>query len=108
MEARCELWGEGAQSIGVVGRVRLCLQPDSDFVELHDLRPFLDLSRSGLRRVGKVETVEAAEDPVALAQGARARLRDARLTEVVTHQLERVGRRRYSPDDEGERGHEVH
>src|SRR5450759_4013917 len=54
-----------------------------------------------------MQAVEAAEDAEALAQRARARLRDAGFAEVVTHLLERLSRGGDPADDERECGHEI-
>src|SRR5450759_3338841 len=98
--ARGHLGRKRSQVVGVVRPVRFGAELNGNPVELHDLRPFLDLGGSRLRRVRKLKTVEAAEDAVPLAQRARARLRDSRLAKVVAHLRQRISRRGDAPDDQ--------
>src|SRR5258708_26122381 len=107
MDAARHLRRQRAQMKGVVRLLRSLVELDLHAVELNYLRPLAYLRGTGLRRVGQVQAVQAAEDAETLAQRARAGLRDARLAEVVAHLRERVRRRGDAPDDQRQRGHEI-
>ena len=77
------------------------------YANTQTLPPASDLGLTTFGSIGEMEAVEAAEDAVPLAQRAGARLRDARLAEVVAHLRQRVRRRGDTPDHERQRGHEI-
>src|ERR1700682_1116993 len=108
MESACHLRGQRTQPVSVVGVVARGGKVNADLIELHELRPALDLSASGLGRIRKVEAVDAAVDAIPLAQRSRSRLGDAGLPQVVTHLLERRCRSGHATDRKWKGGHEVH
>src|SRR3989442_13759952 len=79
MDARRHLCGERPQGEGAVRLVGLDLEVGVDLVKLNELRPSRHLGCSGLRRIRKVQAVEAAKDSVSRSNQARKQWQEVRL-----------------------------